>query len=51
MPETNLGHALVLGNVCIRLQKKSDIENIVYHFERSGLKIGTTLAYKLKQVG
>lgn len=49
-PESNLGHSLVLGNLCIRLQKTSDIENIVYHFERSGLKPETTLAYKLKQV-
>lgn len=49
-PESDLGHALVLGNVCIRIQKNSRIDNIVYHFERSGLNLSKTLAYKLKEI-
>ena len=49
-PKTNLGQSIVLGNVCIRLQKKSPIEKTVYHFERSCFKIDTTLAYILRQI-
>ncbi len=49
-PESDLGHALVLGNVCIRIQKNSKLDNIIYHFERSGLNLSKTLAYKLKEV-
>ena len=49
-PKTNLGQSLVLGTVCIRLQKMSALEKTVYHFERSCFKIDTTLAYKIRQV-
>jgi len=49
-PESDLGHSLVLGNVVIRIQKNSILDNMVYHFERNGMNIGTTLAYKLKQI-
>lgn len=48
-PDSDLGHSLVLGNVVIRIQKNSILDNMVYHFERNGMNIGTTLAYKLKQ--
>ena len=49
LPETNLGQSLVLGTVCIRLQKTSAYETTVFQFERSGLNPGKTLAYKLRQ--
>lgn len=49
-PESDLGHSLVLGNVVIRIQKNSILDNMVYHFERNGMDLGTTLAYKLKQI-
>lgn len=48
-PETNLGQSLVLGTVCIRLQKQSVYETTIYQFERSGMSPGKTLAYKLRQ--